>query len=122
MGAYTMDRRPCTLAVVGIVLGLAWALQAADRTEITFADGRIFPESLTSTKDGTVYVGSLGRDSVYRAAPASSTAQTWIQPKTNGLQMILGVFADEPAGTLWVCTSTTGGRNGAPLVGETALK
>ena len=35
---------------------------------------------------------------------------------------VLGVLADEPAGVLWVCTSASGGRNGAPYVGETALK
>jgi sugar lactone lactonase YvrE len=35
---------------------------------------------------------------------------------------VLGVFADERAGVLWVCSSTSGGRNGAPVVGETALK
>ena len=50
-------------AIVAAVCGL----QAADRPEITFADGRIFPESLTSTKNGTLYFGSLGQDSVYRA-------------------------------------------------------
>jgi len=105
-----------------VVVGLACAAQAADRTEITFADGRIFPESLTSTKNGAVYFGSLGQDSVYRAAPKSSKAETWIAPKTAGLQTVLGVLADEPAGTLWVCTSATGGRGGAPVVGETALK
>ena len=38
-------------------VGLACVLHAADRPEITFADGRIFPESLTSTKDGTLYIG-----------------------------------------------------------------
>jgi sugar lactone lactonase YvrE len=104
-----------------LAAGLVCAAHAADRTEITFADGRIFPESLTSTKNGAVYFGSLGLDSVYRAAPKSSKAETWIQPKTSGLQTVLGVFADEPAGTLWVCASATGGR-GAPVVGETALK
>jgi sugar lactone lactonase YvrE len=103
-----------TLAVIAV-------LQAADRPEITFADGRIFPESLTSTRDGAIYFGSVGLDSVYRATPDSSVARTWIQPKTNGLQQVLGVLADEPAGTLWVCASATGGR-GAPVVGETSLK
>jgi len=100
----------------------ACAAQAADRPEITFADGRIFPESVTSTKDGTLYFGSLGHDSVYRAAPASAKAETWIRPKSHGLQQVLGVFADEASGTLWVCASATGGRGGAPFVGETALK
>jgi len=117
-----MHRQARTFAVLAATLGLACAIQAADRTEITFADGRIFPESLTSTRNGAVYFGSLGQDSVYRAAPASSKAATWIQPKANGLQTVLGVLADESAGTLWVCTSATGGRGGAPVVGETALK
>jgi len=109
------------LTAVAVILGLSCLLQAADRTEITFADGRIFPESLTSTKNGTLYFGSLGQDSVYRAAPTVSKATVWIRPKANGLQTVLGVFADEPAGTLWVCASAAGGR-GAPVVGETAVK
>ena len=104
-----------------LLVGLACAAQAADRTEITFADAGIFPESLTSTRNGAIYFGSLGHDSVYRALPKASKAETWIQPKANGLQMVLGVLADEPAGTLWVCASATGGR-GAPVVGETAVK
>ena len=81
-----------------VVVGLACAAQAADRAEITFADGRIFPESVTSTKNGTLYFGSLGQDSVYRAAPNASKAETWIMPKASGLQTVLGVLADEPAG------------------------
>ena len=101
---------------------LVCSLAAADRQEITFADPRIFPESLTSTKDGTLFFGSLGQDSVYRAASSSTKAEVWIKPKANGLSTVLGVFADEKAGTLWVCASATGGRNGAPVVGETALK
>ena len=110
------------LATTVLIIGLACAAQAADRTEITFADGKIFPESVTSTKDGALYFGSMGLDAVYRAAPNSSKAEVWIQPKAHGLQTVLGVFADEAAGTLWVCASATGGRGGAPVVGETALK
>jgi sugar lactone lactonase YvrE len=103
-----------------VVLGCA--AQAADRAEISFADGRIFPESVTSTKNGTLYFGSLGQDSVYRAAPNASKADVWIMPKTSGLLTVLGVFADEPGGVLWVCASASGGRGGAPVVGETAMK
>src|ERR1700730_85366 len=72
-------------ATLGLPVGLVCAPQAADRAEITFSDGRIFPESLTSTKNGAVYFGSLGQDSVYRATPTSSRAEKWIQPKSNGL-------------------------------------
>jgi sugar lactone lactonase YvrE len=108
--------------ILGAIVAMVCGLQAADRAEITFADGRIFPESLTSTKNGDLYFGSLGLDSVYRATSKSSQATTWIKPKSNGLMTVLGVLADEKAGVLWVCASATGGRGGAPYVGETALK
>jgi len=108
--------------IVTFTMAAICGLQAADRSEITFDGPRIFPESLTSTKNGDVYFGSLGQDSVYRATAKESQAKTWIQPKSNGLTTVLGVFADEKAGVLWVCTSASGGRNGAPVVGETALK
>jgi len=112
-------RRYLTLT---FALAAVCGVTAADRAEITFDGPRIFPESLTSTKNGDVYFGSLGQDSVYRARSNESQAKTWIQPKSNGLATVLGVFADEKAGVLWVCTSTTGGRNGQPVAGETALK
>jgi sugar lactone lactonase YvrE len=116
-----MTRSPIAIALT-VTAALVCTLQAQDRSTITFADGRIFPESLTSAKDGAIYFGSLGTDSVYRADPKSSVAQVWIKPKTSGLMTVLGVLADDRAGVLWVCASATGGRNGQPAVGETALK
>jgi sugar lactone lactonase YvrE len=110
------------LVIPAFTLAMVCGLQAADRAEITFADARIFPESLTSTKNGDLYFGSLGQDAVYRATSKATQATTWIKPKSNGLTTVLGVMADEKAGVLWVCTSASGGRNGAPYVGETALK
>ena len=108
--------------VATIVVALTCVVQAADRSTITFSDGRIFPESLTSTKNGDLYFGALGQDAVYKAPKNSSVATVWVKPKTGGLQQVLGVLADEKAGVLWVCTSATGGRGGQPVVGETALK
>jgi sugar lactone lactonase YvrE len=116
------SRRDLICVATLLAAGFVCAIQAADRAEITFADGGVFPESLTSARNGAIYFGSLGKDSVYRAAPGSTKAEVWIKPGTSGLMTVLGVFADEPAGTLWVCASATGGRGGAPVVGETALK
>lgn len=112
-----------SFSTLAFVIGLSCLAQAADRTTISFADGRIFPESLTSTTNGDLYFGALGQDAVYKAAKGSSVATVWIKPKTANLQQVLGVFADEKAGVLWVCASATGGgRSGTPVVGETALK
>ena len=35
---------------------------------------------------------------------------------------MLGVLADDKTNTLWVCQNNTGGRGGAPVVGQTALR
>ena len=117
-----LSSRHLVISVFAFAVAMVCGLQAADRPEVTFADARIFPESLTSTKNGDLYFGSLGQDSVYRATSKVTQATTWIKPKSNGLTTVLGVLADEKAGVLWVCTSASGGRNGQPYVGETALK
>jgi sugar lactone lactonase YvrE len=35
---------------------------------------------------------------------------------------VLGVLADDKSNTLWVCQNQTGGRNGVPVAGQTALR
>ena len=74
-------------------------------TEITLPGTRIFPESITSTSNGTLYVGSLGHGNVSRIAAGTTTVEEWIKPGTGGLNQVLGVFADEKGKTLWVCSN-----------------
>jgi sugar lactone lactonase YvrE len=83
----------------------ASAFAASTITEITLPGTRVFPESITSTSDGTLIVGSLGHGNVSRIAPGSSNAEEWIKPGTGGLNQVLGVFADEKGKTLWVCSN-----------------
>jgi sugar lactone lactonase YvrE len=73
--------------------------------EITLPGTRVFPESITSTVDGTLIVGSLGHGNVSRIAPGKTTAEEWIKPGTGGLNQVLGVYADEKGKTLWVCSN-----------------
>lgn len=74
-------------------------------TEITLPGTRVFPESITSTADGTLYAGSLGHGDVLRIAPGKSTAEEWIKPGAGGLNNVLGVFADEKNKLFWVCSN-----------------
>ena len=60
------------------------------------------------------------RSTAPRRAP--SQAEPWIQASTAGLTNVLGVLADDKTNTLWVCQNNTGGRGGAPVVGQTALR
>jgi streptogramin lyase len=73
--------------------------------EITLPGTRVFPESITSTADGTLIVGSLGHGNVSRIAPGKTMAEEWIKPGTSGLNQVLGVYADEKGKTLWVCSN-----------------
>jgi sugar lactone lactonase YvrE len=89
-----------------LALGVtAVSLTAAGPTEVTIQGDKPFPESITSTSEGVLFMGSITQSEVFRAAKDSATAEPWIKPGTNGLQRILGVLADQKSDTLWVCSS-----------------
>jgi sugar lactone lactonase YvrE len=92
-----------------VSLGLAAAVSqglAAAPAEIVIPGERLSTESLTSTRDGTVYVGSVGTGQIFRARPDAAVAEPFILPKTNGIGLVFGVFADEKANVLWACSGT----------------
>ena len=92
-----------------------------NRAEVTINDTVVGAENLTSSRDGTVYFGSMAKGTIYRAAPGHARAEPWILASTTGLTRVLGVLADDKSNTLWVCQNATDGRGGAPVVGQTAL-
>jgi len=81
---------------------------ASPPAEIVIPGEGITPESLTSTADGHVIIGSVGARTIWRAAPAAATAEAWIQPGTDGMQGVFGVFADDSTGTLYACSGSFG--------------
>ena len=94
------------LGLLSVALIIGYAAHAADApTVITLPGTKFFPESITSTKDGTLIIGSLGHGNVWRIAPGKTEAEEWIKPGTGGLNQILGVLADEKDNLLWVCSN-----------------
>jgi len=110
------------LLAVAAVASLSALVRAQDRKEVTINDTGTQAENLTSSQDGSVYFGSTAKGTIYRAAPGASQAEPWIQASAAGLTNVLGVLADDKTNTLWVCQNNTGGRGGAPVVGQTALR
>jgi streptogramin lyase len=108
-------------ALIGVT-SVARLGQAQSRTEVTISEAGATPENLTSSQDGTVYFGSTSKGTIYRAAPGALQAEPWILASTAGLSNVLGVLADDKTNTLWVCQNSTGGRGGAPVSGQTALR
>lgn len=99
-----------TVAALVAATGFAAAAQAAaPPAEITIPGERLITESLTSTADGTVIVGSMLGKTIFRATPGKATAEPWIKPGTNGMTGIFGVFADEKSNTLWACSGNPPG-------------
>src|ERR1700692_4018457 len=92
---------PGRLAAMGLMCASTWALAAP--ASISLPSERAFPESLSSTQDGTLYVGNLAEGGVVRIQ-TKATPEVWIKPVAFGSASILGVLADEPSNTLWVCS------------------
>jgi streptogramin lyase len=115
------DLRILRQVVVAVVV-IAAPVGAQPRVEIGISATGASPENLAASRDGFVYFGSTTTGTIYRAAPGASTAEPWIVASTAGLSNVFGVFADDRSNTLWVCQNSTGGRGGAPVVGQTALR
>ena len=121
MQSHPSNKRRFILALIS-GMSLASPARAQDRAEITINDTGVQAENLTSSQDGTVYFGSAAKGTIYRAAPGASQAEPWILASAAGLTNVLGLLADDNSNTLWVCQNSTGGRGGAPVVGQTALR
>ena len=91
-----------TLALGALVMHAAPAMAQG---VVTIEGERIFPESLDAGKDGALYIGSIGKSSVFRALKGENKATLWIEKKAGGISSITGVVADDANGRLWICSS-----------------
>src|ERR1700761_793611 len=90
-------------AFVTAVALAALTLPAMAATDVTLTAPMAFPESLTSTPNGSVYIGSMNLGAVYRAKKGEKNATTWISKDAGNFGRVLGVLADAPSDTLYVC-------------------
>jgi sugar lactone lactonase YvrE len=104
-------------AIAVAVLSSATSLTAiAETRSIALPGLRAFPESLTSTADGTLFIGRLGDGGIVRADARSGEVAVFVPPGASESRSILGVFADERANALWACSndlSALGGPSGS---------
>jgi len=93
---------------IALVIGSAFLGRAGAQAAppaIDLPGDRVFPESITSTADGTLYVGSLADGGIFRISPGTAEAELWIKPGAYGTRSIFGVLADERSKTLWACSN-----------------
>lgn len=94
-------------AISALMITAGVALAASPQVELP--GDRVFPESLTSKQDGTLFVGSFAEGGVLKVAPGAAKAEPWIKPGANDSRSIFGVLADEKSNTLFVCSNDTSG-------------
>jgi len=94
-----------TLALCSLLAACSGTPTGPHLPDIQIMDTGVFPESITSSLNGTVYSGST-KGVIYRAMPGTAQATAWItHSEQNGLLSILGVLADDRSNTLWVCSA-----------------
>jgi sugar lactone lactonase YvrE len=112
-----LKRRVAYLAIAVAVLSAATSLTViAETRSIALPGLRAFPESLTSTADGTLFIGRVGDGGIVRANARSGEVAVFVPPGASESRSILGVFADERSNTLWACSndlSALGGPSGS---------
>src|ERR1700741_1856905 len=97
-----LTRMALSLALLSQAL---WANAAdAEPPSIPLPGVGAFPESITSTKDGMLYIRRPWEGGIGRADPGTGTTEVFVAPGAAGSQSITGVFADEHSKTLWACS------------------
>ncbi|QQR38541.1 SMP-30/gluconolactonase/LRE family protein [Devosia rhizoryzae] len=89
------NMRLAALTLVLLASTPAWAQEET----ITVGEA-VFPESISSTKDGDLLIGSFTGGTVYRVAKGATTAEPWI---TGIGPVVVGVFAHEDSA--YVCSN-----------------
>jgi sugar lactone lactonase YvrE len=124
-GALKVRITSCCLksAFASLVLAtFSGTLAQATPQAIELPGHRAFPESITSTADGSLYVSNIFEGGVLRVR--NGKVEQWIAPGAFGSRSIYGVLADEKSGTLWLCSNdltkygmTTAGDPGSAVKG-----
>jgi streptogramin lyase len=77
----------------------------AAQQDVALPGEAAYPESITATADGTLYVSNFAGGGVTRIKPGASSGEVWITPGDFETRSTFGVLADEASGTLWVCSN-----------------
>lgn len=72
--------------------------------DIRLPGARAYPESITSSSDGTLYVSNIAQGGILRIQN-NKKPEMWIRPGYAGLGSTYGMAIDKRAGIFWVCSN-----------------
>jgi hypothetical protein len=83
-----------------VLFSLPALLCAADApSRIDLPGPRAFPESITSTSDGSIFVGNIAEGCILRVK--NGKTEVWIKPRTFGTRSIYGVCSQPRTHREW---------------------
>src|SRR5258708_20301052 len=84
-----------TLLTTALLSSVLWMTPAsAGPPSIALPGARAFPESITSTSDGTLFIGRLGDGGIVRANPRTGAVAVFVAPGAAGSLSITAAYAD----------------------------
>ena len=104
-----MTKRNLVCAVIVLVCVVLFnsilVARANDTNRIALSDNQAYPESITASSDGTLYISSLASGGVTRISRGATKGEPWIKPGTFDTRSTLGVLVDNASHMLWVCSN-----------------
>ena len=79
--------------------------------QVLYLEDNFFPEGITISKKGDIYVGSLKENKIVRFKNKKKEAEPFVPSNSNGLISVIGILADDRSKILWACSSNPGVTN-----------
>ena len=79
--------------------------------EALYLEDNFFPEGITVSENGDIYVGSLKENKIVKIPNGKKNFEEFIPSASNGLLSVIGIIADDYNNILWVCSSNPGVTN-----------
>src|SRR6266481_4854036 len=108
LGRVTVSRRVrCSPRLAILALMLSFTLQAATQKieSIPVPGTKAFPESITSTSDGALFVGRVGEGGIVRIKPRTAENTVFVQPGASGSHAFCNDITVDGKGSLYVTDS-----------------
>jgi len=79
--------------------------------KILHLDDNFFPEGITISNNGDIFVGSLKENKIVRFKNKEKYGEIFVPSNSNGLMSVIGIIADDRNKILWACSSNPGVTN-----------
>jgi len=98
--------------IIFFIFSIFFLLVKAPLAEkILYLEDNFFPEGITISKNGDIFVGSLKENKIVKISNGKKNFEEFIPSSSNGFLSVIGILADDHNKILWACSSNPGVTN-----------